>query len=299
MTVTSNFTGDVGADLADRLRAIGYERLPTETHALAMVYFNVLRRRIPVRARRVRVSEELRARTLVSSVAHQSAIQRIVAAASSGGNLNPYLSHRLLDPGYYDLLLDDWGIHHLHLGDGVGLAGTRHGFVERTRELLFAIVTSDDLYLIDVLPHGVSFADDRLLEIVLANWPQLLEPFCLRGVQGVEPELTREERYCMRQSGVMTLVQLSDGRAYAGRGGGYSTARTSITALMLADRMMTAVHALEADLRARADELRAAIRAQVGRSLTDLRFSMMLEPDHTLVAVETQVGVRIGTTHSW
>ena len=61
-----------------------------------------------------------------------------------------------------DLLIADWGIHHLHLSP------ERDG--RRTGDLLFAVFRPDDAYLLQILPHG-NWAELSLLETIVRNWP--------------------------------------------------------------------------------------------------------------------------------
>jgi hypothetical protein len=65
-----------------------------------------------------------------------------------------------------DLLISDWGLHHLHLTSEM----EADGFVKRTGDLLFAAFTDDDAYLIGIYPHG-SWALHELVEILVREWP--------------------------------------------------------------------------------------------------------------------------------
>lgn len=51
--------------------------------------------------------------------------------------MKPYLSTRINDPDYADLMFYDWGVFHFHLGTKPH--PKHNGFIKRTGELLFAI----------------------------------------------------------------------------------------------------------------------------------------------------------------
>lgn len=65
-----------------------------------------------------------------------------------------------------ELLISDWGLHHLHLTTEL----EPDGFVERTDDLLFAAFTDKDAYLIGIYPHG-SWVLREVIETLVQEWP--------------------------------------------------------------------------------------------------------------------------------
>ena len=102
----------------------------------------------------------------------------------SGVTVIPYLTDRVNNTETTDKLLWDYAIHHLHLSRNVG----KNGFVERADWLLFAIVTDQDVFFVDVRPHEDSehlqWVRQDLLDIVHSNWPELTASRVLDGVTG-------------------------------------------------------------------------------------------------------------------
>ena len=102
----------------------------------------------------------------------------------SGGRVTQHLSKEVNDSTTKDGLLWDYGMHHFHLSK----KRDRSGFVERSDYLLFAIVTAQDAYFVDVRKHrdpdDLLWVRQNLLDIVHANWPQLTNLCVLRGVTG-------------------------------------------------------------------------------------------------------------------
>jgi len=133
-----------------------------------------------------------------------------------------------------DLLLNDWKIHHLHLCTYIG----QDRFVTRTKELLFAVFTKHDAYLLDILSHG-KWADEHLIRVIVSNWPHenLVWPLRVRGVPSPTNE---EERLQLRGAGVPLMVGV-DGKTFMATGGGITTAGTAMRAGMTADQIIYAL----------------------------------------------------------
>src|SRR5262249_60253000 len=111
---------------------------------------------------------------------------------AAGADPTPRLSRKLLKRGFNDKMLNDWGIHHLHLGLSMEPEGR---FITRTGDVLFVLFRDDDAYLIDVREHG-AWCDGDLVEIVHTNWPETIRQFRLEGVNGFE--LTTKQRESLR-----------------------------------------------------------------------------------------------------
>ena len=132
--------------LRDIMRRDGYKVKPKDTQfEMAVKFFNLKLREISPEPRIV-----YKAKAFTCDAKLQKAIDEIERKASSGESLTPHLSKFYLDPDYNDSLLNDWGLHHLHLSTKVGPTG----FTERTGPLLFAHVLPGAFYMVAVLPHG-------------------------------------------------------------------------------------------------------------------------------------------------
>jgi len=199
------------------------ELVAMDLEPLLVVYGTWRGRQLAATPRRVRESKELRASAERST--HRGAYDAIVADIRAGNDLNRYLS-RALETAYVpttarpsrmasrrdrDLLLADWGLHHLHLSTTV----EPDGFVSRTKDLLFAAFVGDQAYLISIYPHG-SWALTAMLEVFVHNW----------GADGLLQSLKRvsltqtysdEDRLKLRQAGVFTMLSI-DGVVYVPRG---------------------------------------------------------------------------------
>jgi len=90
---------------------------------ISITYFNLQRRRIASAPRKVVLSAEFSCPST-----HIAGLELIKTKAANGEDLVPHQSTRLNDPSFDDALLNDWDIHHLHLGTTI----QPNGFVERT-----------------------------------------------------------------------------------------------------------------------------------------------------------------------
>lgn len=127
-----------------------------------------------------------RARELLSSphlAKYGSALEVIAKRVADGEDLTPHLTTRTRHaymPGQRptepttrqdrDLLLADWGIHHLHLSTAPHARFS--GFTARTDEVLFAAFRGKSAYLIGIHPHPEhhNWAARAILEVAARNW---------------------------------------------------------------------------------------------------------------------------------
>jgi hypothetical protein len=189
-----------------------------------LIVFGTWRSRlIPARPRTVHVSEELNGAVPQE---HQAAFDAIIKKIRGGDDLTSHLSaqvstayvptaearkikkHRLRDR---DLLIADWGIHHLHLGTAL----RSDGFTERTRDLLFAFFANNDAYLINIYRHG-DWALKAIAEICVSNWPHAGIFTLLPGLTGLSQQYKEEDRLPLRNAGVAQLLEIG-GNVYRSR----------------------------------------------------------------------------------
>lgn len=228
--------------LADQLAAM-------PTRELLVRFINWRDRLIQPVVRRVHWSQELAHNPIAT--AFLSVLSSIDEKIRRGDDVNPHLSNRVEEGlsvaqmpgklnrrGDLDLLLSEWGIHHLHLS----LEPWQPGFLGRTRELLFAAFTVSDCYFIDILNHG-DWTKKHLVEVIFANWPRaglLLE---LKGVVGLAAQTSDRDRAKLRASGVSAMIEVG-GHFFVARTGGLSTAGTSARASLSSGRLLKALQRL-------------------------------------------------------
>lgn len=107
-------------------------------------------------------------------------VESLKEKAMKGEELLCYHSTDVINQSKPDYLLRDWNIFHLHSGHGKKQSST--DFADRSGDLLFLTYYEDNLYLIDIKPHG-KWTDVNLLEIIDNNWPEVLQSYMINDTK--------------------------------------------------------------------------------------------------------------------
>ena len=248
-------------------------------------YFSVLQRLIPAGARTAWKSRELEQRILTDE--QQARLATIVAEIEAGLDLRPRLSRRIMRANYSDRLLNDWGIHHLHVGPREDAYGP---------ELLYVLMTARDAYLIDWKRHGDDcFGDAELMNILHRNWPDAIERFRAPGVVpgSLEPAgYSPSDRQKMRRHFTL-CTQVEDGTVYVPLGGGtVACGGSALAARRVSYERQLAQNVYEA-VRDNAEGLRDLIARRTGRRLDVLRFRYVVGGPIRVEELQTRLFVRL------
>jgi hypothetical protein len=201
-------------------------------------------------ARRVHLSKELRGSD--KAVEHEQILDSIVAKIEAGEDINSHLSNvvqRVPRPqksgqSRRDLLLSEWGIHHLHLSEEM----TGDGFVKRGDDVLFVVFRDQDAYLIGIYGHPGSenWAAEAIFAVIVHNWPAAGLVQEMKGVVGLSQEYSDEDREKLRKAGVQTSMMV-DGKVYVPATIGQTTAGTPIMATVEANKLIWALRGWKED----------------------------------------------------
>jgi hypothetical protein len=172
-----------------------------------MRFLNAHNRRIPpMKPRTVRESREL---SIPKNFEHE--YQMLVSLIKTGGDIKPYLSRDILKkkrPDRNDGLLNSWGIQHLHF-DSNG-----------SDQLLFCMITEDDVFMIQVLPHDADFlwVNTQLVQVLHDNWPELI---ARAKHTGLRPEdFSAAKRQSLRGYNANFPITVADRTVYLPLAGG-------------------------------------------------------------------------------
>ncbi len=185
---------DLMKDFADllrrRLAVKGYPAPPTETDEETLTrYLNMLNRSIEPRPRVTK-----KAAGFACPPDHQVGFDALIMVSEVGGNLRPYQSTGMEKDKYDDGMLNDWGLHHFHMGTNPH--PTIPGYVSRTGPLLYAVVMPDTLYCIAILRHQ-QWSNQQLLEVMHRDFPELAKAATFKSStlkpQGLRVNYTDEE----------------------------------------------------------------------------------------------------------
>lgn len=254
----------------------------TPNEKIEFEYFNVVKRAIVPKPRQVHLPNGF-----VVPADLEVDFHKFVEDATSGANLNPYQSRTLKDAEYDDLFLNDWGVHHFHVGRAV----EADGFVARRDPLLFAQVTSDGLYVCGFFSHG-AWADYDVMETIHANWPTSLERLKLVGIRPVSERPTSEELKKARRAGLMVPLQMLDGTVYMSPGGGISTARLAVDVVSNADRHRDWIRNVEDQVRKELPRVLPQIELALHRKPARLSFRLEFQ-DGNAFAVDQSAGLAL------
>lgn len=185
------------------------------------LYFNMQKRIISEIPRAV-----VKSREFLCPPAYEQALGEIENKITSGKSIIPYMSDKILDLKYKDLLLYDWNIYHLHLSR----RRREDGFIKRSDYELFIYVTDSTAYFIQVYPHAKEYlySTKEMVAIIHNNWPELVDRYRLKGVICCSEEITDEGHDMLRKNGISTFVDLGNETVYMSFGGGYATDGSSI-----------------------------------------------------------------------
>ena len=133
------------------------------------------------------------------------------------------------------MMLNDWGIHHLHLNHNKENA--KDYFNCRTGFLLFVKFQNDNAYIINIKHHKDKnlWSDTDIIRLIRNNWNHLLEPFEV-GNGNWLPRLNDSEIGIMRNKGYTLSINVDD-KTYMMLGSGYTCSGDNMHAGNLANKI--------------------------------------------------------------
>jgi hypothetical protein len=184
-----------------------------------------------------------------------------------------------------DLLLNDWGIHHVHISSEV----EADGFVKRSGPVMFAIFKPETAYLIDIVGHG-DWACERVIRVIVETWPNQGLVNELKGIVGTSRSYTDRERAQLRSAGMSTCVEI-DGRVYMASLG-ISTAGTSTATAMHAMRILRTLKNFDEQTRENPARIVDLIRQHGGEITGELSFAFsFFQNGFGVLETKSRVGI--------
>ncbi len=133
-------------------------------------------------------------------------LEKLMGIFREGGDIRPYLNRTSANLNEYDDMFADWGILHFHLGSYIPEGDT---FVERGKYVLFAYLHDETVYIIDIYDHD-HWADTDVLQVIYNNWPEIIEPYIMPGVESPNVLIGYKERIKLRKVGIVTMIALKN-----------------------------------------------------------------------------------------
>ena len=255
---------------------------------LAACYFEMLNRRIVPIPREVLFSEEIH--DSLGKLTRETEVKQREKATEAWGavffirylltegkNLNGFLSRKIdsaTGERSRDGLLWDFGMHHFHLSKKVEASS---GFVKRSDYLLFAIITQEHAYFVDVRPHrdpqNLGWDRQELLEIVHLNWPELIDANILQGVKGTV--VTDEQKKELRRKNTNHVPELG-GNAVAPLGGGTMGDGSSLVCRWWAMKLLHEISCHQDRFDTQPSDLRSALEDKGLGKAGEMEFELVL-----------------------
>ncbi len=194
-------------------------------------------------------------------------------------------------------MLNDWGIHHLHLGTSL-----KNGFAKRTGAVLFARFTDETAFFINVLDHSKNASlqpwfDQALVRILHKNWPESISQFRVYGVQ-IPPshsyDTIKESREDKIEVAGETAIRISKGNTYVSVedavyvliGGGYTTDGTSMEAVIQTKSHVQAIKNLEKYIRSNYLQLMSLVEKKSIFPSSRFKFRLVINASNVVVVEE-------------
>jgi hypothetical protein len=244
MKLKANFVRDWLDMLDDILKnQWGYDTSGVPSDELPYLYFNAEKRRPDARPRKVEIAD-----TFSCPSDLQEGWNRFRSLVESGADITAHLSKRVIRLKFKDLMLNDWGVHHFHLGEAT------KGY--RASLLLFALVTNKSFHALGFFPHD-AWADANIVETIHRNWPDVIAQFQFMNCEWAN--ITEAQRRTLRARNANSLTAVSDGTVYLPPGGGVSGAGYNFSSTIRIDRQIDLLKNLEEHLREQLPIVRDAL----------------------------------------
>ncbi|CAH6975042.1 conserved hypothetical protein [Vibrio chagasii] len=227
MDIRCNLKGDLDRFAELQMKSRGYEWRKNHKVSPFHQYMNLLNREVTPLPRTVFLSKGLECPNDL-----KAGFDSLVTALTSGRNVNAYLSSNLKRASYNDGFLNDFGLHHFHLGTGICSKGKSKGFVNRTGPILIAYITEQSAYLVGIYEHGRNgsqylWTDQNVIEVIHNQWPEALSSFKVNGISPSKTNITPKQRKALRSKSCNSLIEMRDGTIYSPIGGGITGASTN------------------------------------------------------------------------
>jgi hypothetical protein len=246
--------------------------LTVDVHTALVDFMNLESKLIKPTKRIVFKSDSFKSRKIPPAVT--KALNLIEQKITAGIDITYHQSKKTLDPKYNDLLFNNWIIHHIHLSNTI--SRKHEQFYDRSKFLLFAAFSVNQAVFIDIRDHNESngFAQKELLEIILRNWPQLLEidsrvdaAHFTSPMTNAEIDGLRRKGYMLGSTQVGDKIIINPGLGNTSSGHNVHTVRRANAALRL---LYECLEEIEKDY----EELKMEIEKNVGRKINALNLEV-------------------------
>ncbi|GAA5143404.1 hypothetical protein GCM10023213_31120 [Prosthecobacter algae] len=233
---------------------------------------------ITISPRLVHRSSEFNEKLKHMDAEKQSAADAIFEKVAAGEDISGHLGRSNHKPEKLDRLLADWGIQHLHISNRKNKPTDK--LFASTGPVMFVLFHLKDAYFIDIYSHDTQkhpevWTRQELIAILRNNWPQVLEPFRMKGVVGLSRDVSDPmERKKLRNANVNAPIQIEKD-VYSNPGGGLMADGTPMRVLRAADRIIDSLEQLDRDIMAFNPDTRRRLAQAAGITESSLDYELV------------------------
>ena len=121
--------------------------------------------------------------------------------------------------------------------------------------------------------------EQELVRILADNWPEVMEPYRIKGVASLTQNISDEDYNNLRSCNVTTMIDLHDGRVYLGANLGLNTAGTSARAVRRHNDYSNNAVLFEQAMGKAADDIGKIINQKLIEPETDFKLRMITPGD--------------------
>lgn len=273
-----DFISDYVEHLKDQLNECGIMfKFPPSNDSRTMIYQynNLMKRLIIPKKRKVHYSNEFN-----YSSQYHGVVKEIENKLINGESIFPYMSKEIINLNYKDLLLNDWGVYHLHLGSKIDKRNPR--FISRTNELLFIRVDEENVYFINIFKHG-DWSERRVLECIHDYWPETIRKYQIKAISTVT--LDNKTISMMRKNGISSLYNIRN-VCYASPGGGYMSSGHSVESVMFSNKLWNNIRLYELYVKENRGLYYTEVSTSTKKNPKSLEFKLVIDDNNFLRALE-------------
>ena len=287
--IIADFKRDWHEQLLEQMRSVWGDQVDQiATEDVPFRFFDSLRRHLSPRPRRVEIAENF-----VLPAGYEAGWANLQRKIEAGESLTPHQSKDHRSFINQDGLLDDWGIHHFHLG--VGPHQKYPDLVERTPPVVFALVTDEVFYAINTYKHE-GWAKTEVVETLHQNWPDAIRQFVIHGSSS--DSVTEAQRTTLRKKRANCSVTVKDGTVYGPLGGTISFGGMTVEAVVRTDVCHDEIRRFQCAVEESAEQIVSQLKSLGHTVVGELRAKYVIHegemairlPDHGLtvkIAFET------------
>lgn len=260
--IIADFKSDWHDQLLEQMRSIWGDQVEEiKRDELPFRFFDSLRRDISPRPRRIEIADNF-----VCPAGFENGWKNLQKKIEAGESLKPHQSKAHRSISNQDGLLDDWGVHHFHLG--IKPHPLFPDLVERTPPVIFALVTDEIFYAINTYEHQ-GWASTEIVEALHQNWPDAIHRYVVQGVPS-DP-MTESERTTVRKKRANCVVTVEDGTVYGPLGGLVSASGMTVEAVMRTDAFHKEIESFQHAVEESVEQIVSQLRNLGHTAVGDLR----------------------------